>query len=223
MLMPIPDGWTYEQAAALPEVYFTAFVNLFVEAHLEPGETVLVHGGASGVGTAAIQLTHAAGNSIIVTAGTDEKTARCTELGADLAINYKREDFVARVREFTNDQGVDVIMDMVGAGYLARNLSLLKLRGRLVFIATLGGSRAELDISLVMRRRLRLIGSVLRSRPVAEKVAIKEQFVQRFWDRLVDGTIAPVIDRVYPIDEAGEAHQRMAENENIGKIVLKVR
>jgi tumor protein p53-inducible protein 3 len=223
MLMPVPDDWSYEQAAAIPEVFMTAFVNLFMEASFQTGEIVLMHGGASGVGTAAIQLIREAGGCMIVTAGTQAKIARCSELGADLAINYRTEDFVVRVKEFTSGEGVDVILDIVGADYLARNVSLLKSKGRLVLISTLGGSKAQLDLRMLMGRRLRLIGSVLRSRSLEEKVEIKKRFVARFWSLLEDGTIQPVIDSVYPIEEANEAHQRMAENQNIGKIVLRVR
>ncbi|MEZ4865357.1 MAG: NAD(P)H-quinone oxidoreductase [Caldilineaceae bacterium] len=223
MLMPIPAAWDYLTAAGLPEVYLTAFVNLFMEAALQPGETVLVHGGASGVGTAAIQLLKASGNPILVTAGTAEKCAACTELGADLAINYRETDFVEAVRTFTAGQGVDVIMDMVGADYLARNLGLLKLKGRLVFIATLSGAQSEIDLRLLMGKRLRLIGSVLRSRALAEKIAIKENFMARFWPQLEAGAIKPIVDTVYPIDQANAAQTQMAENQNIGKIVLRVR
>jgi putative PIG3 family NAD(P)H quinone oxidoreductase len=223
MLMPVPDGWSFAEAAALPEVYLTAFVNLFIEAALQPGETVLVHGGASGVGTAAIQLLRHAGHPVIVTAGSDEKTTRCVALGADLAINYRDEDFVGVVKRLTEDQGVDVILDMVGADYLERNLDLLKLRGRLVCIATLSGSQAMLDIGRLMRKRLRLIGSVLRSRSLAEKVQIKEQFRTRFWPVVEAGAIRPVIDSVFPIEQAETAQAHMAANANIGKIVLQVR
>lgn len=223
MLMPIPNGWDFITAAGLPEVYLTAFVNLYMEANLQPGETVLVHGGASGVGTAAIQLLKASGNPIIVTAGSADKCAACTALGADLAINYRTEDFVERVRAFTNGQGVDVIMDMVGADYLAKNLSLLRLKGRLVFISTLSGTKTEIDLRHLMGKRLRLIGSVLRSRALVEKVAIKENFMAKFWPLVEAGTLKPVIDAVYPIAQANAAHQQMAENRNIGKIILRVR
>lgn len=223
MLMPVPTGWTLTTAAGLPEVYLTAFVNLYMEANLQPGETVLVHGGASGVGTAAIQLLKASGNPVIVTAGSAEKCTACTYLGADLAINYREEDFVERVRTFTDDKGVDVIMDMVGANYLARNLSLLKLKGRLVFISTLSGTKTEIDLRHLMGKRLRLIGSVLRSRTLAEKVAIKENFMARCWPLVEQGTLQPVIDQVYPITQATTAQQQMAENRNIGKIILQVR
>jgi putative PIG3 family NAD(P)H quinone oxidoreductase len=222
MLMPIPAHWDFIQAAALPEVFLTAFVNLYMEAALQPGETVLVHGGASGVGTAAIQLCRVSGNPIIVTAGADDKCQKCRELGAAAAINYRTEDWPAAVRSLTRDAGVDVIMDMVGANYLSQNLSLLKLKGRLVFISTLGGGRGEIDLRQLMGRRLRLIGSVLRSRSLAEKVEIKEQFMARFWPAIEDGAIAPVIDAVLPIQQANEAHALMAQNRNIGKIVLTV-
>jgi putative PIG3 family NAD(P)H quinone oxidoreductase len=223
MLMPIPQGWSMEQAAGLPEVFLTAYVNIFMEANFQSGESVLVHGGASGVGTAAIQLVREADGVIMVTASTPEKVERCRELGADLAIQYTEEDFVARVNDFTDGAGVDIIMDMVGADYLARNLSLLKLKGRLVFISTLSGSQTEIDLRLLMGRRLRLIGSVLRSRALAEKVEIVRRFQEQFGSKLADGTIQPVIDSVYPIEQANEAQERMANNRNIGKIILRVR
>ncbi len=222
LLMPVPPGWSYEQAAAIPEVFYTAFVNLFMEAALQPGETVLVHGGASGVGTAAIQLARTAGCRVFTTAGTEEKAARCTKLGAELAINYKQEDFAERIEAHTNGDGVDVILDMVGAAYLERNLRLLKLRGRLVFISMLSGSKTEINLGALMGRRLRLIGSVLRGRSLAEKIEIKEGFMERFWPLLLDGTIQSIIDSVYPIEQANEAHQYMVENRNIGKIILRV-
>ena len=223
MLMPIPADWSYAQAAAMPETFYTAFLNLFMEANLKAGERVLLHGGASGVGTAAIQLLKEAGNPVYVTAGTDEKTAYCLELGAKLAINYKQEDFAEIIKAHTGGAGVDVILDMVGANYLKRNVGLLGLRGRLVFIALLSGAKAEIDLGALVGRRLRLTGSVLRSRSLAEKAAIKEAFMTRFWPLLESGLIQPVIDSLYPIEQANEAQQRMAENRNIGKIVLQVR
>lgn len=222
-LMPIPPGWSFAEAAALPEAYLTAFVNLFIEARLQPGETALVHGGASGVGVAAIQLLHHLGHTVYATAGSDDKVAACRQLGADQAINYRREDFAERVRHSTQGQGVDVILDMVGASYFERNLDLLKTRGRLVFIATLGGSQVALDISRLMRKRIRLIGSVLRPRTLDEKFEIKETFMNRCWPLLQRGVIRPVIDTILPITEANAAHARMAANANIGKIVLTVR
>lgn len=223
MLMPIPAGWSFEQAAGLPEVFFTAYLNLFMEASLKKGETVLIHGGASGVGTAGIQLAHQAGCRVFVTAGDEEKLARCRELGAELAINYKEEDFVERIQAYTNNEGVDVIMDMVGAPYLERNLALLKVYGRLVFISMLGGAKTEINLGALMGRRLRLIGSVLRPRSVTEKVEIKRRFMAQFWPLLEEGVVRPIIDSVYPIAQANQAHDRMANNKNIGKIILKVR
>ncbi len=223
MLIPIPDNWSYEQGAAIPEVFLTAFVNLFIEAGLQEGETVLIHGGASGVGTAGIQLAREAGCRVFTTAGTEEKVIRCADLGAELAINYKQEDFAERIEAHTNGEGVDVILDMVGAAYLERNLRLLKLRGRLVFISMLSGAKTEINLGALMGRRLRLIGSVLRSRSLAEKVEIKERFMQRFWPLLLAGAIQPIIDSVYPIEQADEAQRYMAENKNIGKIILQVR
>jgi NADPH2:quinone reductase len=221
LLMPVPEGWSYEQAAAVPEVFLTAYLNLFVEAGLKEGETVLVHGGASGVGTAAIQLAREAGCRVFITAGSDEKTRVCRELGAELAVNYREEDFAGRIREHAG--GVDVVLDMVGKDYLSRNIDLLNLNGRLIFIATLSGSKAEIDIRKVMAKRLMLKGSTLRNRPLAEKVRLLEAFMARFWPLLVEGKVAPVIDTVLPIDEAEQAHERMRENKNTGKIVLSVR
>jgi putative PIG3 family NAD(P)H quinone oxidoreductase len=223
MLMPIPDSWNFEKAAAMPEVFLTAFVNIFMEANFQPGETVLIHGGASGVGTAAIQLVKAAGGIVITTAGKPDKVQACRELGADLAINYNEDDFVARSEEFTGGAGVDVILDMVGGSYLERNISLLKVRGRLVFIATLGGASGEIHIGRLMGKRARLIGSVLRARPLTEKVEIVQRFRSQFWTSLEDGSIQPIIGSVYPVQEAQTAHDAMRNYENIGKIVLRVR
>lgn len=223
MLIPLPDAWSFEQGAAIPEVFFTAYLNLFMEAGLKEGETVLLHGGASGVGTAGIQMARQAGCRVFVTAGADEKMARCRQLGAELAINYKQEDFAERIKTYTNGEGVDVIMDMVGAPYLERNLSLLKVYGRLVFISMLGGATTDINLGALMGRRLRMIGSVLRPRTVAEKVEIKERFLSQFWPQLLDGTIQPIIDSVYPIEQTNQAHAQMAANKNIGKIILKVR
>jgi putative PIG3 family NAD(P)H quinone oxidoreductase len=222
MLMPIPDGWSLEEAGAMPEVYLTAYVNIFMEAGFQPGETVLIHGGGSGVGTAAIQLVKQAGGKVITTAGKPEKVQICQDLGADLAINYNAEDFVEAAKTFTGGQGVDIILDMVGADYLQRNIELLKVRGRLVFIATLSGAVGEINIGQLMRKRARLIGSVLRSRSLAEKVEIVQRFRSEFWRNLRDGDIKPVIDQVLPVQSAQEAHESMRSYENVGKIVLIV-
>ena len=223
MLMPVPEGWSFEQAAAMPECFLTCFVNLYMEAGLQPGETVLAHGGASGVGTAAIQLASASGNPIFVTSGSSQKVARCMELGAVLAINYRDHDFAEAVLAHTAGTGVDVILDIVGGDYLQRNLQLLKPKGRLVLISTLGGMRAEIDLRVLMSKRARIIGSILRGRALSEKIQIKQMFMERFWALFVEGQLCPVIDSVFPVEQVGAAQQRMAENRNIGKIVLKIR
>ncbi|RLT42023.1 MAG: NAD(P)H-quinone oxidoreductase [Chloroflexi bacterium] len=220
LLFPVPAGWSWAEAASLPEVYLTAFVNIFMEADFQPGETVLVHGGASGVGTAAIQLVKAAGGRVIATAGKPEKVAACLSVGADRAVNYNDEDFVAVVRDFTGGAGVDIILDMVGAAYLQRNISLLKVKGRLVWIATLGGATGEINIGQLMGKRARLIGSVLRARPLEEKIEIVCRFREQFWPQVESGVIRPVIDRSFPVQEAQAAHNAMRGYENIGKIVL---
>lgn len=220
LLMPIPRGWTLAEAAAMPEAFYTAFLNLFLEAGLEPGERALIHGGASGVGTAAIQLAREAGATVYATAGRDDKVALCRELGASVAVNYRETDFAEVLGR--KAPGVDMILDMVGAEYLGRNLGLLNVGGRLVVIATLSGSRAEIDLRALMACRASVKGSTLRSRPLDEKVRIKEAFVARFWEALESGRVKPVIDRSYPIAEAEAAQERMRRNETVGKVVLEV-
>ncbi len=221
LLVRLPEDWSFVRAAAFPEVFYTAFVNLFMEAQLQPGERVLIHGGASGVGTAAIQLARAAGCRVAVTAGTPAKCTRCLELGAELAIDYREEDFAEVVQERLG--GVDVILDISGGAYLERNLKVLTLKGRLVLIALLGGPTAPIDLGLLLRKRLRLIGSLLRSRSLEEKTQIVEGFAARFWPQMRAGRIAPVTEAVLPIARAAEAHQLLAENRNTGKVVLTVR
>jgi putative PIG3 family NAD(P)H quinone oxidoreductase len=237
LLMPVPVGWTFAQAAALPEVFFTAFLNVFLEANLDKGEWVLIHGGASGVGTAAIQLVKHAGSNVVVTASNEDKLAMCRSLGADLAINYQTQDFAEVIRDSFSEAdgstnsgtnsgtngGIDVVLDMVGAPYLAKHLDVLNNNGRLVIISTLGGKQAELDLRTLMSKRIAIKGSTLRSRPLHEKIHIKEQFMKRFWRLIEQGAIHPVIDSIYPIDEVEAAHEHMRQNRNIGKIVLQVR
>lgn len=220
-LMPLPDDWDFAKGAAVPEVFLTAFVNLFLEAQLMPGEVALIHGGASGVGTAAIQLARAAGARVLVTAGTAAKVERCRQLGAELAVNYRERDFADAILEHCD--GVDAILDINAADYLERNVRLLKYKGRLVFIALLSGGRAEIDLAQVLSKRLRLVGSTLRSRPDAEKSDIIHAFCERFWPLLVNGEIEPVIETIFPIEHADEAQKVLAENSNIGKVILKVR
>jgi putative PIG3 family NAD(P)H quinone oxidoreductase len=222
MLLRLPDHWPFAQGAAVPEVWYTAFVNLFLEGDLQANETVLIHAGASGVGTAAIQLARAVGAKVFVTAGTETKVAFCRQLGAELAINYKEQDFLAAVLAATNNQGVDLILDPVGGFYLARNVQALRQFGRLVNIGLLGGTHGEMNVALLLRKRLRLIGSTLRARPPAEKINITRQFEARFWPSLVSGKLQPIIDTVFPIQEAQSAHDYVAQNRNIGKVILSV-
>lgn len=222
MLLRLPDGWSYAQGAAVPEVWYTAFVNLFLEGDLRTGERVLIHAGASGVGTAAIQLARSMGAEVYATAGTDEKVAVCRHLGAAHAVNYKQADFLPAILEATAGEGVDLILDPVGAAYLPRNLQLLRGQGRLVSIGLLSGGQTTLDMGLLLRKRLRLVGSTLRGRPLAEKIAITEQFRARFWPLLVHGALQPIIDRAFPLPDAQEAHAYVRQNRNIGKVILTV-
>ena len=222
MLLRLPDDWSFIQGAAVPEVWYTAYLNLFEEGELQPGESVLIHAGASGVGTAAIQLAVDAGARVFTTAGSADKVARCLALGAELAVNYKEQDFLTEIMAATDGEGVDVILDCVGGGYLARNVALLHRFGRLVNIASLGGAKGELDMSRVMGRRLRIIGSTLRSRPAAEKIALTRRFEAEVWPKLTAGSMQPVIDRVFPIAKAQAAHDYVKENRNIGKVILEL-
>ena len=224
LLIPMPDGWDFARGAAVPEVFLTAYLNLFEEAGLQSGETVLVHGGASGVGTAAIQLARHQGCRVLATAGTGAKRDLCRRLGAELAVDY-RNGFREAVADHlgASEGGVDVVLDVAGASHLADNIECLGLKGRLVVLSLLGGSRAELDLSLVLRKRLRIVGSLLRARPVEEKAHIISRFRTRFLDALIDGRLEPVIDRVMPIEEAGAAHAVLERNENLGKVILQVR
>ena len=221
LLTRLPDDWDFVRAAGFPEVFYTAYVNLFVEAGLQAGETVLIHGGASGVGTAAIQLAKARGCRVAVTASTAQKLDACRRLGADILINYQETDFAQALLKECD--GADVVLDIAAAPYLERHLELLKTCGRLVCIALLGGSCAEVDLGVVLRKRLRLIGSVLRSRSLAEKTAIVDGFRRRFWPLLAAGEVAPVIDTVLPVDRAAEAQAILQQNRNTGKVILQVR
>jgi putative PIG3 family NAD(P)H quinone oxidoreductase len=219
-VMATPPCLSDFEAGGVPEVFITAFLNLFLVGGLEPGATALVHGGSGGVGTAAIQLVKAEGARIVVTAGSDERCRRCRELGADAAVDYREQDFVAAARELTDDHGVEVVLDCVGAPYLDRHLEVLATNGRLVVIGLQGGSRAELDLAALMRKRITIAGSTLRARPVEEKGRIIGAFLERFGTRLADGRIRPIIDRTYAFDQAAEAHRALAEGEIFGKAVL---
>jgi NADPH2:quinone reductase len=222
-LMPVPESLDLVEAASITEVFVTAWLNIFREAGLKPGETLLVHGGASGVGTAAIQLAKALGPSpMIVTVGSEDKARACRDLGADHAILYKQEDFSRRVLELTEKRGANVILDHIGAFYLESNLACLALYGRLVIIGLLGGAKAELNIGRLMVKRQRIVGSVLRARPIPEKAEITREFRARVLPLFESGRLRPVIDRVLPLEEARQAHELMAANANTGKLVLQV-
>jgi putative PIG3 family NAD(P)H quinone oxidoreductase len=215
--MHVPDALSDEEAAALPEAFLTAFLNIFLLGRLGNGETVLIHGGGSGVGTSAITLCRLEGARIVVTAGSREKCDRCLEHGADLAINYREEDFVERAR------GADVILDHLGASYLERNLEALAVGGRIVVIGSMGGQRSSgLDVVTLLGKRASIIGSTLRSRSNEEKASIVAAFLERFGPDLETGRIRPVIHRVFPLENAADAHRLMQASEHFGKIVLRV-
>jgi putative PIG3 family NAD(P)H quinone oxidoreductase len=222
MLIRLPDSWSFTQGAAIPEVWLTAFSNLFLEGALQSGERVVLHAGGSGVGTAGVQMAREAGATVYVTAGSEAKLAKCRQLGASLAVNYKDQDFFKEVMAATKDQGVDLILDPVGAAYLTQNLNLLRVNGRLVNIGLLGGSTAEINLGTVLGKSLRIIGTRLRARPLTEKILITRKFKERFWPMLEEGRLQPVIDRVFPIKEAQAAHGHVRQNINIGKVVLEM-
>jgi NADPH:quinone reductase len=221
--LPVPNGFSMVEAAALPETFFTVWTNLFRRGHLTPGEVVLVHGGSSGIGTTAIQLARAFGARVFTTAGSDEKCAACRELGAELAINYHDADFVAAARDATAGRGVDVILDMVGGPYLARNLATLATDGRLVQISFVFGSRVEVDLRIVMTKRLTITGSTLRPRSVAEKGAIARELEEQVWPLLTRRAVRPVVFRTFPLADAAAAHTLLETGTHIGKLVLEVR
>jgi len=220
--LPVPDALSIEEAAAVPETFFTVWHNVFERGGLKSGEWFLVHGGTSGIGVAAIQLAKAAGAHVIATAGSVEKCTACSELGADKAVNYRAEDFVAAVKAATAGRGVDVILDMVGGDYVERNLRSLADDGRLVNIGYQAGSVVRLDMMRVMLKRLTLTGSTLRIRPTEVKAAIARAVETNVLPMLADGRIKVVLDRTYPLSEAAEAHRRMETSAHIGKIVLRV-
>jgi putative PIG3 family NAD(P)H quinone oxidoreductase len=220
--LPVPRGLSMVEAASLPETFFTVWSNVFDRGRLASGEVLLVQGGASGIGVAAIQIASALGARVFATAGTPAKCAACEELGAERAIDYRTEDFVQVVREATHGRGADVILDMVGGAYVARELSVLAEDGRLVFIATLGGAKAEFNIREVMARRLTITGSTLRNRSPTFKGAIAEQLRNHVWPLLESGRIKPVIHKVFPLEQAAAAHAELEAGKHVGKIVLTV-
>jgi tumor protein p53-inducible protein 3 len=223
MAIRVPDSFSFEQAAAIPEVFLTAYLNLFWLGGLKAGQTVLIHAGASGVGTAAIQLIREAGANAIVTAGSEEKRQTCLSLGASLAIDYKAGPFAPIVKETTGGQGVHIILDFIGAAYWEQNLSSLAMDGKLIIIGTMGGSKVpELNLGQLLFRRLQVIGTALRSRSVEDKIALTKEFVEFAMLRFEDGRLKPVIDSVWDWEQVNEAHTRMENNQNTGKIILRV-
>ena len=222
-VLKVPRGLSFVEAASLPEVFATAYLNLYMEARLKLQETALLHAGASGVGTAAIQLCREFGNPCYVTAGSESKVARCVELGAAAGCDRHAASFADEVREWTDGAGVDVILDPVGGAYLADNLRSLKLGGRLVVIGLMDGARAELPLGALLAKRLSIVGSTLRSRTIAQKAAVMDALRDRVWPKIEAGAIRPVIDTVFPMDRAEQAHSLIAGNETFGKVVLEVR
>ncbi|ALG71367.1 NAD(P)H-quinone oxidoreductase [Azospirillum thiophilum] len=220
--LPVPGPLSMVEAAAVPETFFTVWTNVFERGALKRGETLLIHGGSSGIGTTAIQLAKAFGATVFTTAGSDDKCRACEELGADRAINYRTEDFVTVIREATGGRGVDVVLDMVGGDYIARDVEIMAVDGRHVSIAFLQGSKVSLNMAPVMTKRLTLTGSTLRARPVAEKGRIAAALREHVWPLLESGAIKPQIHRVFPLEEAEDAHRLMESSTHIGKIVLAV-
>jgi NADPH2:quinone reductase len=218
--LPVPAGLSDVQAASLPETFFTVWSNVFDRARLQAGETLLVQGGSSGIGVTAIQMAKAAGAQVIVTVGNADKAQACLALGADHAIDYKTQDFVAEVKRLTAGKGVDVILDMVAGSYVAREIDCLAEDGRLAIIAVQGGVKSEIHAGLVLRRRLTITGSTLRPRPVAFKTAIAEQLQRHVWPQIESGAIVPVIYKTFEAAHADQAHALMESNQHIGKIVL---
>jgi putative PIG3 family NAD(P)H quinone oxidoreductase len=218
--LPVPRGMAIVTAAAIPETFFTVWSNVFQRGRLAAGESLLVHGGSSGIGTTAIQLAKARGARVFATAGSADKCAACERLGAERAINYRDADFVAAIRELTGGRGVDVVLDMVGGDYFARNIDVLAVEGRLVEIATLHGVKAELNIQTIMARRLTITGSTLRPRPVADKGAIAQELRREVWPLLESAEVQPVVHATFPLRDAAQAHRLMESSAHIGKLLL---
>ncbi|MBK6871015.1 MAG: NAD(P)H-quinone oxidoreductase [Kineosporiaceae bacterium] len=219
-LLPVPAGVSLVDAAALPEVTCTVWSNVFMLARLRPTETLLVHGGSSGIGTMAIQLARQIGATVAVTAGSADKLARCAELGATVLVNYREQDFVDVVREATGGRGADVVLDNMGAKYLGRNVSLLATNGRLVVIGLQGGRKAELDLGLLLSKRAAVLATSLRSRPADEKASIVASVVEHVWPLITDGVVKPVIHERFPLDQAADAHRLVESSGHVGKVLL---
>ena len=222
MAVHMPESWDFVQAAATPEVFLTAYDALFNRGNLKMGETVLVHAAGSGVGTAAVQLAHQAGAFVFGTAGTDEKLSGATELGMDVGINYHEQDFPAVVNEITSGTGVDVLVDFIGAPYWDQNVASMAMQGRIIEVGLMGGARVEIDIGQLLWKRLQVIGTTLRGRSIEEKLSVTAQFRHHVLPHLASGSMKPVVDRSFPLEEVVEAHRYMETNANFGKIVLTV-
>lgn len=220
--MPLPPGIDTVSAAAVPEVFATVYDNVFLRGRLAPGETLLVHGGASGIGTAAIQLAKRAGCTVVVTAGSSQRVQRCVDLGADDGVMYRRDDWHDEVLEVTGRRGVDVVLDIVGGSYLRPNLACLATEGRLVIIGLMGGAKAEINLGVVLAKRLAVMGSTLRARSAAQKQPLMERLVSDVWPGFAEGSLRPVIDRVLPLEEVAQAHEALETGEVFGKVVLTV-
>jgi len=220
--LPAPRGMDVTHAAAIPETTFTVWTNVFERGRLTKGETILVHGGSSGIGTTAIQLAHAAGAHVYATAGSGEKCAACESLGAQKAINYRQTDFVAAIKDLTNGRGVDVVLDMVAGDYVQRNIEVLAMNGRLVMIGRQGGVKSEIDVMPILRKRLVLTGSTLRTRSVEEKGALAQSVYQHVWPLFESGAVRVIVHQTFPLPHAAEAHRLMESSAHVGKIVLQV-
>jgi NADPH2:quinone reductase len=220
--LPMPRGFTAAEASAIPETYFTVWTNLFQRGRLQRGESVLIHGGTSGIGSTAIQLARAFGAVPYATAGSDEKCEACRRLGAIEAINYRTEDFVARVRALTSSQGVDIVLDIIGGDYLTRNIACLRLNGRLVQVGLIGGAKSQIDLRPLLNNRLTLSGSTLRPRTAEEKGAIASELEEHVWPLLERGEVRPLVHRTLPLSRASEAHRLLEAGDVIGKVVLSV-
>lgn len=220
LVLPLPAGVSVQDAAALPEVVATVYSNLIIEAGLKAGETVLIHGGSSGIGTMAIQIASALGARVAVTAGSDKKLEVCRQLGADITINYREQDFVESLLEATDGAGADVILDVVGAAYLGRNVKALASAGRIVVIGLLGGAKGELPIGLLLSKRGRVIATSLRARPLAEKAEIVSAVREQVWPQIAAGSVRPIIDGHYPLADAARAHRDLEASQHIGKLLL---
>jgi putative PIG3 family NAD(P)H quinone oxidoreductase len=221
-VLPCPEGVDLVHAAALPEVTCTVWSNVFMLARLMPGDWLLVHGGASGIGTMAVQLANELGAMVAVTAGSQRKLDRCAELGADVLIDYTTQDFVAELKEVTSGRGADVVLDIIGAKYLSRNVDVLAVEGRLVVIGLQGGTRGELDLNALMRKRAAILATTLRSRPVDEKTAIVASVREHVWPMVEEATVRPVVDRVVPDRDVAAAHRAVESGEPVGKVLVQI-